>query len=174
MTLILKQIFGFLKLLNSDKGTNSIAAGIACGFILGMNPISSLHCILLIFVMFFFRIQLGAVFVMAFFFKFIAYLLDPVFHSVGMSVLEMGALQGFFTTLYNLPIIPFTRFNNSIIMGSGVVSFALFPVIFFISKFMVVKYRVLVVERLKQTKIWKAIKATSLFKWYYKYDQFYG
>ena len=38
MTLILKQMFSLLKLLNSETGTNQIAAGVALGFIMGMAP----------------------------------------------------------------------------------------------------------------------------------------
>lgn len=174
MTLILKQLFGFLKLLNSDTGTNQIAAGIACGFILGMTPSLSLHSLLLFILMLVFRVQIGAAFLSAFFFKFIAYLLDPVFHQVGSVVLEMESLRAVFISLYNMPIIPFTRFNNSLVMGSGVVSFALFPFVFLIGRFTVVKYRKTVVDRFKETKLWKWIKATSLYKWYFKYDQFYG
>lgn len=173
MSLILKQIFGFLKLLNSDTGTNQIAAGIAAGFVLGMTPFLSLQSLLIFFCFFVFRIQAGAAFLAAFFFAFMAYLLDPVFHTVGTYVLELPSLQGLFTSLYNLPIIPFTRFNNTIVMGSGLVSLALTPLIFVLSRILVQRYRVAVVQRFKQTKFWKGLQATSLFKWYYSYDKLY-
>jgi len=107
----------------------------------------------------------------AFFFKFVAFLLDPLFHSVGSAVLEIQGLQGLYTSLYNMPIVPFTRFNNSLVMGSGVVAIALSPFMFLAAKFLVEKYREKVVEKLKDTKFWKAIKATSLYKWYFKYEQ---
>jgi uncharacterized protein (TIGR03546 family) len=174
MTLLLKQLFGLLKLLNSDTGTNQIAAGIAAGFILGMTPSFSLQTILLILLILIFRIQIGAVFLSAFFSAFFAYLLDPVFISVGNVVLEMDALKDLFVTLYNMPIVPFTRFNNSLVMGSGIVAFALSPIIFILAKFLIQKYREKVVARLSETKFWKALKATSLFKWYYKYDKLYN
>jgi len=70
-----------------------------------------------------------------------------------------------------MPIVPFTRFNNSVVMGSGIVAIVLSPVVFFASKFLVQKYREKVVARFKDTKILKVIKATSLYKWYYKYQQ---
>lgn len=174
MGLILKQIFAFLKMLNSDTGTNQIAAGIACGFILGMTPIFSLQTLLVFLVILLFRVQSGAAFLTAFFFKFIAFALDPVFDSVGDSVLHLPALQGLFTTLYNMPIVPLTRFNNTIVMGSGVVTIVLFPVVFYAAKFGVAKYRVHIVARFKATKFWRAMQATSIYKWYYKYDQLYG
>lgn len=174
MGFLLKQVFALIKLLNSETGTNQIAAGVACGFILGMTPALSLQSLLVFLVIFVFRVQAGAAFLTAFFFKFIAYGLDPVFHQVGTLVLENEGLKPLFTTLYNMPIVPMTRFNNTIVMGSGVVTVLMFPVVFFMSKGLVIKYRVSVVQRLQATKFWKALKATSLYQWYYKYEQYFG
>ncbi len=174
MTLILKQIFGFLKMLNSETGHNQIAAGIAAGFILGMTPMLSLQTFLVFLCVFFFRIQFGAAGLAAFFFKFVAYLLDPAFHAVGAQVLEVHSLQSLFTAMYNMPLVPLTRFNNTIVMGSGVVTILLSPFVFFISRALILKYRVTILARFQQTKMWKAVKATSLYNWYYKYDKLYG
>jgi uncharacterized protein (TIGR03546 family) len=174
MTLLLKQLFNFFKLLNSDKGTNQIAAGIAVGFILGMTPFFSLQSILIFVLMFIFRIQIGAATLSAFFFAFAAWALDDVFHFVGHRILELEGLKGIFTTLYNMPIVPYTRFNNSVVMGSGVVAITLSPLVFILGKKLVIKYRESVVERFKQTKIWHAFKATSFYKWYSTYENLYG
>src|SRR6185312_3467221 len=157
MTLLLKQIFGFLKMLNSETGHNSLAAGIAAGFILGMSPALSLQALLVFLCIFVFRIQMGAAFVAAFFFKFIAYLLDPAFDALGRSVLEADSLQGLWTKMYNMPILPLTRFNNSIVMGEGVLAILLSPVIYFLSLYLIIKYRETVVARFKSTKLWKAV-----------------
>ncbi len=172
MGLILKQLFSFIKLLNSDTGKISLALGMTCGFILGMTPVLSLHSLLIFLILFFFRIQIGAALVTAFFFKFIAYLMDPVFHFVGTKVLEIESLQGIYTQLYNMPIIPFTRFNNSVVMGSAVVTFTLSPVVYVLSAIFISKYREIVVARMKETKFWKALEATKFYQWYYKYDQY--
>lgn len=172
MGLILKQLFAFIKLLNSDTGNISLAMGMTCGFILGMTPVLSLHSLLVFLILFFFRIQIGAALVTAFFFKFIAFLLDPAFDFVGRKFLEMESLHGIFTSLYNMPIIPYTRFNNSIVMGSAVVTFTLSPIVFILSQYFIVKYRELVVARFKDTKFWKALQATKFYQWYYKYEQY--
>jgi uncharacterized protein (TIGR03546 family) len=174
MGLLLKQLFGLIKLLNSDTGTNQIAAGIAAGFVLGMTPTLSLQSLLIFTCLFFFRIQIGAAFLTAFFFSFVAYILDPIFHIVGTWVLESPSLKSTWIVLYNMPIVPMTRFNNTIVMGSGIVSLVLFPFVFVFGRSAVVRYRITVVERFKQTKIWKGLQATSLYKWYYSYDQLYG
>jgi uncharacterized protein (TIGR03546 family) len=170
MTLLLKQIFGFLKLLNSETGSNQIASGIALGFILGFSPILSLQGLLVLVIMLFFRVQIGAAFISAFFFSFIAFLLDPVCNSIGQSVLEIESLRPLFTELYNMPIVPFTKFYNSLVMGSGLFGILLSPVIFLLAKILVHKYRQIVVARYKDTRFWKFIKATSLYQWYAKYD----
>ena len=122
MTLLLKQFFQLFKLLNSETGTNQIAWGIAFGFVLGMTPAFSLQTILVFLILLFFRVQMGAAFLAAFFFKFMAYLLDPVFHMVGEAVLSSEGLKPTFTALYNMPVVPWTRFYNTIVMGSGVLS----------------------------------------------------
>jgi uncharacterized protein (TIGR03546 family) len=73
-----------------------------------------------------------------------------------------------------MPIVPFTKFYNSIVMGAGVISILMAPFIFILSKKTVVKYRQTILEKLKNSKFWKAIKATGLYKWYAKYDELYG
>lgn len=174
MTLIFKQLFNFLKLLNSDTGHNQLAAGLACGLILGFAPFFSLQTALVLSLVFVFRIQLGAAFLSAFFFKFIAYLLDSVSHSIGVMVLENPALRDTFVEMYNMPILPMTRFNNSIVMGSLVLTVILAPIAFFAFRSLIIKYRVHIVERFKKTKMWKAFTATTLYNFYLKYDQLYG
>lgn len=172
MGLLLKQLFAFIKLLNSDTGTISLAAGMTCGFILGMTPTLSLQSLLVFLILFLFRVQIGAALLSAFFFKFIAFLLDPAFDAIGSKVLEMESLHGFFTTLYNMPLIPFTRFNNSIVMGSAIITIILSPLVFILSQIFIKKYREIVVARFKETKIWKAVEATKFYQWYYKYNQY--
>ncbi len=174
MTFLLKQIFSFLKLLNSDTGTNQIASGIACGLILGFAPALSLQTLLVIALLFFFRIQIGAATIFAFFFSLVAWMLDPVSHQIGTAVLEMESLKPLFTEMYNMPIIPLTRFYNSIVMGSAVLSILLSPFVFFASRVLIQKYRELILARLQQTKLWKLVKATALYKFYAKYDELYG
>ena len=174
MTLILKQLYGLVKLLNSDKGVNQIAAGVACGMVLGFSPLLSLQALAVIVCMFFFRVQIGAATIMAFFFAFLTLLLDPVFHIIGSAVLEIGGLKGFYTTLYNAPIVPFTRFNNSVVMGAGVVSICMAPIVFWGAKKAVLRYRHSVAESFRKSKIWKVIQASSFYKWYLKYEQLFG
>lgn len=174
MTLLLKQIFSFFRLLNSETGTNQLAAGLACGLILGFSPFLSIQTFVVLFLVFFFRIQMGAAFLSAFFFKFIAFVFDPAADQLGRLVLENPSLRPLFVQMYNMPLVPLTRFNNSIVMGSMVVGFILVIPAFFVFKALIVKYRVTIMARFQDTKLWKAFSATKIYGWYTKYNELYG
>ena len=174
MALLLKQLFALIRLLNSDTATNQIAAGFACGLILGFSPMLSLQALLVFICIFLFRIQIGAALVSAFFFAFIAWLFDPVSHLVGSAILEAEALRPMFTAMYNMPLLPLTRFYNSITMGAGVLSLLLAPLVFVGSKRLIVLYRAKVVERFQSSSWWKMWTATGLFKWYATYAKLRG
>lgn len=174
MSLILKQVFALIKLLNSETGANQIAAGAALGFILGMSPMLSIQGLLIMLCVLIFRIQFGAAMLSAFFFSFVAYLLDPVFHKLGLWVLNLEGLKGLFTEMYNMPLVPFTRFNNTVVMGAGIFGIILFPFLFILFRKLIFKYREIIVARIKATPLWKALEATKFYQWYYKYDQYYG
>lgn len=174
MTLLIKQLIGFIKLLHSDNGQNQIASGLAFGVFLGFAPFLSLQTFFVLFVVFIFRVQLGAAFLSAFFFKFVAYLLDPVADPIGRSLLENQALRPLWTTMYNVPLLPMTRFNNSIILGSFAISIILCPILFFVFKKLVVTYQTTLIQKMESSKAWKAIKATKFYNWYTKYQDLYG
>ncbi len=174
MSLLLKQIFSFFQLLNSDTGTNSLATGLSMGILLGFSPFLSLQTFLVLLIVFFFRVQLGAAFLSAFFFKFLAYLFDPASDLLGRQILESPTLRPHWIQMYNMALIPLTRFNNSIVMGSAVLGILLLIPSYFIFRHLIVKYRQLVVQRFQKSKVWKLFSATGLYKFYDQYRKLYG
>ena len=174
MSILIKQIISFIQLLHSDTGKNQMAAGLAFGVFLGFAPFVSLQTALVLFIVFIFRVQLGAAFLSAFFFKFVAYLLDPVADPIGRSLLENASLRPLWTQMYNVPFLPMTRFNNSIIMGSFAISIVLCPILFIIFRIMIEKYQTNFVHKVEETKAWKAFKASKFYFWYQKYNDLYG
>jgi hypothetical protein len=53
-------------------------------------------------------------------------LFDPLFHSIGQTLLTAPALQVLYTRLYELPFAPWTAFNNTIVCGSALVGLTAF------------------------------------------------
>lgn len=174
MGLLTKQLINLIKLLHSDTGQNQIAMGLAFGVFLGFAPFVSIQTLFVLFVVFIFRVQLGAAFLSAFFFKFVAFILDPIADMLGRWALENLAFRDLWAVMYNTPFVPMTRFNNSIVMGSFIISIILCPFLFFLFRSLIIKYRTSIVERFEKTKYWKAFKATKIYEWYSKYNDLYG
>lgn len=174
MTLLIKQILNLIRLLHSDTGQNQIAAGLAFGVFLGFAPFLSIQTLFVLFIVFIFRVQLGAAFLAAFFFKFVAYLTDPIADPIGKTILELPALRELWSSMYNVPILPMTRFNNSVVMGSFIISIVLCPLLFVVFKKLIVQYQNTVVQKFQSSKVWKAFKATKLYDLYTKYNDLYG
>ncbi len=169
MTFLIRQLLKLINLIHSETGTIQIASGVAAGFVLGMAPVFSLQTLVIFTIILVFRVQFGAAMLAAFFFKIVAYIFDPLFNDVGAWFLELPSLQPTFTWMYNAPFVPLTRFNNTVVMGSGVVSLVLFPFILFLSAFLIKKYRETVVQRFKNSVLFKAIKASKFYGWYESY-----
>jgi len=172
MSLVLRQLFVFFRLLNSEKAQNQIAAGVVCGVILGFAPAISFQAVLVFVIIFLFRVQFGAAFATAFFVKLVAMPFDPLFDAVGRFVLERPTLEPIFTWMFNVPIIPWTRFYNTIVMGSAAISILLAPVVFVLTRIVVRRYRETIVSRFKDSKLWNLWKSTTLYKWYMRFDEY--
>ncbi len=172
MALIFKEIFNLIRILNSETGAGQIAFGICLGFILGLSPWLSLQAIIIFLMILIFRIQAAAAITSAFFFSFIAYLFDPIIHKLGSFVLKHDSLEQIWSYLYNAPIVPYTKFNNSIVMGGAIVGIMFTPLIFIISYSLIKKYQDIVVARFKESKIWKIFKGSVIYNWYCTYEKF--
>jgi len=75
-------------------------------------------------------------------------------------------LQPLWTALYNLPVVPLTNFNNTIVLGSLVFAAILWLPLFFASRWGVVRYRATVAERVKRSAWYRAVAASKLYNLY--------
>jgi len=172
---MIQQIIGLIRIIHSETDPRQISLAFALGIIPGLTPLTSLHNLLVLLAILFFRVNIGAAMLSWGVFKILAYALDPLFHQIGLFLLTgVAFLQGLWTTLYNAPLVPYTRFNNSIVMGSLVFSlFAFYPV-YWGGRFMVVKYRETLMERFNRLRIVQVFRASDLYKWYSRYSKLRG
>jgi uncharacterized protein (TIGR03546 family) len=172
---MIQQIIGLIRIIHSETDPRQISLGFALGMIPGLTPLTSLHNLLVLLAILFFRVNIGAAMLSWGVFKILAYALDPLFHQIGLFLLTgVAFLQGLWTTLYNAPLVPYTRFNNSIVMGGLVFSlFAFYPV-YWGGRFMVVKYRETLMERFNRLRIVQVFRASDLYKWYSRYSKLRG
>lgn len=126
-----------------------IALAIAFGMIVGFTPLLSLHNIIILFVVLFLNVHIGIFVLATSLFSIIGLALDPLFNSLGMSVLTADVFNSFFTQMYNNPIGYLSGFNNTILMGSFIVSIVLFIFVYKLTSIILVKYRVIIATKIK-------------------------
>lgn len=163
---MLRTVAKFLRILNSDAEPGQISLGFAFAMIAGFTPLMSLHNLLVLLLVLFMRVNLSAFLLGLALFSALAFALDPLFHQIGLAVLTLPALEGFWTTLYNSTFWRLERFNNSIVMGSLVVSLALFIPLVLTGNVLVRKYREHVVQWVMKTRVMQAFQASKLFGYY--------
>ncbi len=168
-------ILRLLRAMHSEADPRQISLGFALGMVPGLTPVVSLHNLLVLLVVLLFRVHIGAAIFSWGVFKIIAYPLDPLFHQIGLLVLtRIGFLQPLWVALYNAPLLPYTSFNNTIVMGSLIFSLLAFFPVYRGGKFMVLKYRETLMERFNRLKIVQVFRASSLYKWYSRYSEWRG
>ena len=172
--LIIRQLLKFIELLHKETGENQLAAGFVLGLFMGFTPVASLFWVGYLLLLIMFRFNIGAAFFAYGVLKVVSFALDPFFDKLGTALLSHSGLGVLWTALFNAPIIPFTRFNNSIVMGSVAVSVLLCIPLYFFMKWAVRRYRAVVVQSIQGTWIWKAFKATKLYQLYEQYERFAG
>lgn len=162
----LKYIQNLVKAFHGDESPNQLAAGFALGAIMGFVPKIGLMALVLWAVVIFFRVHIGMAIAATLIFAMLGVITDPLAEKLGFAVLTNGSLQGFWTTLYNTPIVPFTSFNNTLVMGNLLVGLILFLPIFFAFKRVVLVYRERYRERVMKWKVMQAFKASAIYDLY--------
>ena len=169
--LFLKLIQQLVKALNSDGTPGQVAAGIALGAVFGLTPLMNLHNLVLFGLALILNVSMPGVFLGWTVFVPVGFALDPLFDAVGSRLLLAPGLQGLWTTLYNAPVVPFTNFNNTVVLGSFVVWLVAFVPLFFLARWGVAKYRERVYERLRRMRFFQAVTASG---WYSTYKSLTG
>lgn len=164
--LLLKLLQQLVKTLNSNGTPGQIAAGLALGTVFGLTPLVNVHNLLLFLLAMVLNLSLAAVFLGWALTLPIGFILDPLFDRIGHALLGAEPLAGLWTALANTPGLPLTNYNNTVVLGSFVFWLVLFVPMYLVFKRLVALYRVRVYERLRNTKVFKAVTASKLYNVY--------
>jgi uncharacterized protein (TIGR03546 family) len=162
----LKIISKIIRILNAEATPKQIAGGVMLGMIIGVTPTFSLHNIVVVFLILVIKVNLTAAILSMFAFDLIAYGLDPFSDWIGYGILTSTALRPVWIEAYNAAIIPFTRFNNTIVMGSFVISLILLYPIFRLTKYGVERYRSDLASTFQRWRIVRAVKMSRFYRYY--------
>jgi uncharacterized protein (TIGR03546 family) len=106
---------------------------------------------------------MGAYFLGFFFFSILSLLFLSPINAIGLNVLTAQSLEPLWTVLYTWPLMHWLKFNHTLVMGGQILALVLFPFCFIAFKFLVEKYQQTVVQKLKNTKLYKGFVRTSFF-----------
>ena len=171
MTLwILNRIKKILKQLNSDNTPENLALGIVMGCLIGMVPFNVLYTIPLVVVLFLFNINVAFAFLSAFFFSVLGISLDMLAHKIGLLLLvDFQFLRPLWTLIMNLPILPFLKLNNTVMLGSLLLAVLLSYPVYLLSKRLIILYRLKWMKKIVGSKLMKLLKASKLFGFIFRY-----
>jgi len=158
----------FIQGLTSDTNPRQIGAGIALGFLIGLMPKATLTAQLLIVLLMATRVNIPMGIITIFAVSLVNPLLDKVTDPIGYALLTSEALRPLWTKLYNIPVVPWTGFNNTVVPGGLVLGAALLAPVYFAGKRFGVFYNERFRDRLMNSKIVKGLKASWLFDWLFK------
>ena len=163
---LLKLIQSLIKALHSEGTPGQLAAGIALGSILGLTPLVNLHNAIVFALLVLLNVSFAGGMLGWALFVPIGFLLDPLFDWIGHELLFAESLRGLWTSLYNMPVVPLTNFNNTVVLGSLVFAILAFLPLFFGARWAVTRYRATVGERVRQSRWYRAVTASKLYNVY--------
>jgi uncharacterized protein (TIGR03546 family) len=155
---MIKPIVRALVALNSNVKREQLAAGFACGLLFALLPAGNLLWLVLFVATFFFKINYAMQILAALLLSPLRFLFGPALDALGWAILNAPSLRAPFTALYNAPIAPLTRFNNTIVMGGLAAGLALWIPAFFAMRAFVSLYRAKLAPRIAESKLYKAFQ----------------
>ncbi len=165
--LIMKYLAKLLKALTSGESPSQLAGGFILGMIIGLLPGKSLLTLVVIVLILIINVNVSMAILGFIVFSAFAFFLDPLFHNIGYWLLvNIDALKGVWTSMYNIPVVALTRFNNTVVLGAFFSSLLLLAPVYLLTKVGVVQYREKIHERVLKLKIVQVVKSSKFYSIY--------
>lgn len=154
---MLKNLISLLNALNANSKPNQIANSFCIGLLLGFLPKQNLFWFAAFFFFAFVRINKGGYYIFLLTGSLFAPFLDHFFDLLGYYILTFEPLQNFYAALLEIPFIGFTKFNNTIVMGSFAFGLIIYMPFFFVTIFAVKLWRKLIAQKMTNPFLQKII-----------------
>ncbi|GMO27375.1 MAG: hypothetical protein Pg6A_14910 [Termitinemataceae bacterium] len=149
---MIKGIAKLILALNGNVRRTHIAAGFAWGLLFALLPTGIFWIALFVFSLFWTHNHAAKIFVLALV-KLCSPFIYPLTDELGWFVLNMEALRPFYTKLYNMPFVPFTRFNNTLVAGGLAAAIVLWFPVYFLIRALVPVYRRTLLPKIANSKL---------------------
>lgn len=159
---MLKAIAKLLGAISSNTRPGAIAHAVSCGVLLGFMPKDNLLWYILFIFILFMNIQRGAYALSILLSAALTVFLDPLFDSVGYSILTVESVKPYYASLLDIPFVAFTKFNNTVVMGSFVCGVAAYIPLYVLARLFVWAWRKYLAEKVRKLKIAAVLKNIPL------------
>jgi len=127
--------------LNGNLRKEQIASAWSWGLVLGLIPAGNVFWVILFILSFFFRHHHRTKIFLMVILKLLSFIIAPLVDLVGWEILHIESLQPLYTSLYNMPFVPFTNFNNTLVAGGMVIGIVLWLPVYFLVLRLIPLYR---------------------------------
>jgi uncharacterized protein (TIGR03546 family) len=166
MLALLKLVQSIIKTLHSDGTPGQVAAGIALGSALGLTPLVNVHNLAIFALILLLNVSFGGGMLGWVLFVPVGFLLDPAFDALGRRLLTDPDLVPLWTAWYNTPLVPYTNFNNTVVLGSVAGWLVLALPIFLLARYGVIRYRATLGERVRRSRLYQVVTASKAYNLY--------
>ena len=163
---MLRTLARLLRALNSETHPTQIAGAACLAVIAGLTPLWTLHNLVVLLLVLVLRVNLSTFLVVWALFSGIAYLADPLFHALGLSLLTAEPLHGLWTAFYATVPGRLSRFNNTVVLGSLVTALALAAILFPLAVYLIRQYRSHLLSYVRRSRLMTFLKASKLYRLY--------
>ncbi|WP_407425649.1 TIGR03546 family protein [Treponema sp.] len=159
---MLKPIVKLFKALNANVNPGEIAHAFSFGVLLGLMPKNNLLWALVFVFVLFIRINKPMYLIMLLIASTLSPLFGSLFDTVGYAFLTIPAFSDFFADLLEVPFVGFTKFNNSVVMGSLLCGIVLYIPMYILGRLFVFLWRKYITHFVRKLKIAKAVSKLPL------------
>lgn len=155
---MLTAVANFFKTLNANSNPAQIGHALALGVMLGLMPKDNALWYLIFVFFLFVRLNKATYLIVLAVVSYFAWILDPVFSSIGYSVLTYEPFENFYATAIDIPFVGFTKFNNTIVLGSFLFSLIAYIPFYFIGIALVNFWREHIAPTFIKSPLYKAVQ----------------
>jgi uncharacterized protein (TIGR03546 family) len=130
----LRPVRNLWRIYAADTTPHQLALGVSMGLLVGLLPKGNLTAVTASVALFGLRANLGTGLTTAFLVWLASQHLDPFTHGLGVRLLQTPAIYRLLAWAYQLPLVPWTSLDNSVVLGSLVLGCALMYPAYHISR----------------------------------------
>jgi len=154
---ILGSLRKLVQVFTGGGSAEAVALGCALGMMVGLLPKGNLTAAAISMFILATHANLAAAALSGTAFSWAGIWTDPLAHRIGSAILTEPAWQKTFARLYELPLVPWTALNNTVVLGSLILAIVLFYPVYRITWLLFHRHQNPIAEKLREYRVDKLL-----------------